>query len=184
MRADFRRIFREPRAPQVIDVVRHTFLNYGFQTLLVYRFGQWLLTGRSRLALWPFATFGLGIYYLLEILIRLLYDIHLDISVKIGSGLYIGHFGGIDVRQCILGEHCSLQQEVCIGTLPGETRGPTIGDHVWIGAHTKIYGPWQIGDGATIGAGSLVQRDVPPRCLALGSPFRILQKEFDNSVFL
>ena len=184
VRADFGRIFREPHAPRIIDVVRYVFLNYGFQALLVYRFGQWLLSGRRRLILWPFSTFGLGFYYLLEILIRLLYDIHLDLSAKIGSGLYIGHFGGIDVRQCILGEHCSLQQEVCIGPLSGETRGPTIGTRVWIGTHTQIYGPWQIGDDATIGAGSLVQQDVSPHCLVLGNPLRVLQKEFDNSLFL
>lgn len=184
MQADFRRLFKYSSAPKAVDIVRCIFRHYGFMALLVYRFGQWLRCGQCRLALWPFSTLGLGLYYLLEALIRLLFDIHLNISAKIGPGFYIGHFGGINVHKCVIGEHCSIQQQVRLGPLPGETQGPIIGNRVWIGAHTQIHGSWHIGDGATIGAGSVVHQNVPPRCLALGSPLRILRREFDNSMIL
>lgn len=182
--ADFKRVYLKQHTPDVAYFVRCFFCNYGFHALLVYRFGQWLRCGQRHLTLWLFSTFGLGLYYILEALIRLLYDIHLDLSAKIGPGLYIGHFGGIDLRHCILGENCAIQQEVRVGLRGGESRGPQIGNHVWIGAHTQIHGPLRIGDGATIGAGSVVQQDVSPRCLVLGCPLRILKREFNNSPFL
>ena len=46
----------------------------------------------------------------------------------------------------------------------------TIGDNVWIGGNTVILPGVTIGEGAVIGAGSLVTKDIPPRTLAFGRP--------------
>ena len=51
----------------------------------------------------------------------------------------------------------------------------TIGDYAWIGLNCIILTGVTIGEGAIIGAGSVVTRDVPPHCLAAGSPARVLR---------
>jgi serine acetyltransferase len=47
----------------------------------------------------------------------------------------------------------------------------------------EIRGDFSVGDGATIGAGAVVQ-DIPERCLALGSPGTGTQRDYDNQAFL
>ncbi|MCW1927557.1 acyltransferase [Bhargavaea beijingensis] len=49
-----------------------------------------------------------------------------------------------------------------------------IGDNVMIGANTTILPGVEIGDGATVSAASLVNRDIPPGSLAGGNPVRII----------
>jgi len=49
----------------------------------------------------------------------------------------------------------------------------TVGDEVWIGAGTVVFPGVSIGEGATIGAGSLVTADIPPHTLAYGQPCRV-----------
>lgn len=46
----------------------------------------------------------------------------------------------------------------------------TIEDNVWIGAHSTICGGVTIGKGSIIGAGSVVNRDIPPNAVAYGVP--------------
>lgn len=50
-----------------------------------------------------------------------------------------------------------------------------VGDGAWIGAGTIVLPGVTIGAGAVIGAGSVVTRDVPPGCLALGQPCRVVR---------
>lgn len=51
-----------------------------------------------------------------------------------------------------------------------------IGDYAWIGLNCIILKGVTIGEGAIVGAGSVVTRDVPPFCLAAGSPARVLRR--------
>ncbi len=51
--------------------------------------------------------------------------------------------------------------------------GPTIADHVTIGANATILPGVSIGEGAMVAAGSVVTKDVPSWTLAVGSPARI-----------
>ena len=50
--------------------------------------------------------------------------------------------------------------------------GITIGSHVWIACGANICGGVTIGDGAVIGAGSVVTHDIPAGYLAYGNPCR------------
>ena len=52
-----------------------------------------------------------------------------------------------------------------------------IGNHVWIGAGSVILKGVSIGDGAIVAAGSVVNRDVPPRTVAAGVPAGIKKEE-------
>lgn len=64
---------------------------------------------------------------------------------------------------------------------PGQERdrGVEIGDYAWIGMGSIILKGARIGEGAVIGAGSVVTRDVPPNCMAAGSPCRVIRMHAD-----
>ena len=55
-----------------------------------------------------------------------------------------------------------------------------IGNDVWIGECAFIKGGIKIGDGAIIGAGSIVTHDVPSYAIVGGAPARIIKLRFDN----
>lgn len=55
-----------------------------------------------------------------------------------------------------------------------------IGSDVWIGCNVTILRGCKIGDGAIIGANSLVNKDVPSYAIVVGSPARIVKYRFDN----
>ena len=52
----------------------------------------------------------------------------------------------------------------------------TIKKNAWIASNVVICGGVTIGEDAVIGAGSVVTRDIPPRCIAVGNPCRILRQ--------
>jgi lipopolysaccharide O-acetyltransferase len=56
----------------------------------------------------------------------------------------------------------------------------TIGKNVWIGEYVAILPGITIGDGAIIGAMSVVSRDIPANSIAVGSPARVIKK-FDET---
>jgi serine O-acetyltransferase len=153
--------------------------NQGLQALLAYRFGRWLLRAGRRFYLWPLLPIGWPSYYVLSRCARIAYDIRLEMSADIGPGFYIGHFGAIRVRSCRIGAHCSIGRLTNLSA-NSDGAGPTIGDRVWIGSHTQIVGPYRIGSGATVGAGTIVLFDVPEGVLCLGNPARLVMRNYDN----
>ena len=52
-----------------------------------------------------------------------------------------------------------------------------IGNNVWIGDKVAILGNVTIGDGAIIGANSVVTKDIPANAVAVGSPARIILQQ-------
>lgn len=57
-----------------------------------------------------------------------------------------------------------------------------IGNDVWIGQHAVILPGVHIGDGAVIGAQSVVGSDVAPYTIVIGNPARALRKRFDDEL--
>ena len=55
-----------------------------------------------------------------------------------------------------------------------------VGHDVWIGMNATILGGVKIGNGAVVGAGSVVTRDVPPYAIVAGNPARIVKYRFDE----
>lgn len=54
-----------------------------------------------------------------------------------------------------------------------------IGNDVWFGRHVIVLNGVTIGDGAVIGAGTVVSKDVPPYAVVVGNPMRIIKYRFD-----
>ena len=55
-----------------------------------------------------------------------------------------------------------------------------IGNDVWIASGTQILHKVSIGDGAVIGGGAVVTRDVPPYAIVAGVPAKIIKFRFDE----
>ena len=62
-------------------------------------------------------------------------------------------------------------------------KGDTVIDNdVWIGQHVTVMPGVHIGDGAIIGANSVVASDIPPYSIAVGNPCRVVKKRFDDEL--
>jgi virginiamycin A acetyltransferase len=62
-----------------------------------------------------------------------------------------------------------------------ESKGPiVIGNDVWIGAHSLVLSGSKIGDGAIIGANSVVNGEIPPYSIAVGSPAKVIKMRFNE----
>jgi serine O-acetyltransferase len=181
IRADIKRVLRYTDTMNSINVLYAFWINFGLRVLVIYRLGRWLSNNRKIWYFWPFTIPLYPAFWLLSIFARKAYGIDLDQSADIGPGLYINHFGGIEVRNCRIGSHCNIQQQVKLGTNKTSDKSLIIGQGVYIGAHSKIFSNVTVGDGATIGAGTLVSQNVPQRSLLLGNPSRITQTDYDNS---
>lgn len=102
-------------------------------------------------------------------------------GAKIGKNLFIDHGMGIVIGETAeIGDDVTLFHGVTLGGIggdKGEKRHPTIEDNVIIGAGAKILGPITIGEGAKVGANSVVLDDVPAGTTAVGAPARIIYKK-------
>ena len=63
--------------------------------------------------------------------------------------------------------------------LKGDT---VVGNDVWIGQHVTVMPGVHIGDGAIIGANSVVAKDIPPYSVAVGNPCRVVRKRFGDDL--
>lgn len=101
------------------------------------------------------------------------YLIDIPLSTSIGYGLYIGHPKCIVINGGTkIGNNVNLSQFLSIGT--NHDNPAVIGDNVYIGPMTCIVEDVKIGNNTTIGAGSVVTRNVPENATAAGSPAHVL----------
>ena len=63
--------------------------------------------------------------------------------------------------------------------LKGDT---VVGNDVWFGQNVTVLPGIHIGDGAIIGANSVVSKDIPPYSIAAGNPCRVVNKRFDDEM--
>lgn len=59
-----------------------------------------------------------------------------------------------------------------------------IEDGVWIGANSIVLSNANIGEGTVIGAMSLVNKEIPPYCIAAGIPAKIIKPRFQKKTDL
>lgn len=138
----------------------------GFHSLVAYRFAHWLWgQGRKCLALY------------LQNRISQAFGVDIHPAARIGSGIMIDHATGVVIGEtAVVGDDVSMLHAVTLGG-SGNTKGdrhPKIGNGVLIAAGAKILGNIAVGEGAKIGAGSVVLEPVPPHSTAVGVPAQII----------
>ncbi len=108
------------------------------------------------------------------------YGMEIFPSTEIGSGFYIGHFGGIIINPLAkIGKNCNISQGVTIGRKNrGKNAGvPTIGDQVYIGPGAKIMGGITIGNNVAIGANAVVADSFPDNSVIAGIPAKLVSQK-------
>lgn len=107
--------------------------------------------------------------------------------ITVGARTYINYGVSISAHQLVsIGEDCLIGQYVIINDndyhdivhkrhLP-PSRPVVIEDRVWLGARAIVLKGVRIGHDAVIGAGAVVTSDIPPRCVAVGVPARVVRQ--------
>ena len=114
-------------------------------------------------------------YWMLYRATETLTGISIPKSVEIGPGLRIYHFGNIFIHKDVkIGANCTLRQGVTLGNRFEGGPVPHLDDNVELGAYAQVLGGVRIGQGAKIGAMSVVLEDVPAGATAVGVPARLV----------
>src|SRR6266850_2616329 len=145
-----------------------------------YKYNFWMRTSRYA-STNPLLKYT--IYPVARIMLRHLaykFGISIPYHTQIGSGFYIGHFGGIVVNgKSVIGKNCNISQGVTLGQANrGKNKGyPILGDNVYIGPGAKIIGAVKIGNNVAIGANCVVTKDIPDNSVVVGIPGRVISQE-------
>lgn len=107
-------------------------------------------------------------------------NIRLGKRVFINSGCVLQDQGGVTIGDdCLIGHNATfatLDHDLDPARRADMHPAPiTLGRNVWVGANVTVLRGVTIGDDAAIGAGSLVNKDVPGGAVAVGSPARVVR---------
>lgn len=113
----------------------------------------------------------------------------------LGSNIYIGQGGFVnyglvvtDIAEVHIGNNVLIgpRVQLCAAGHPilAENRAAPvscgepihIGNQVWLGAGTIVLGGVTIGDNSVIGAGSVVNKDIPANVVAVGNPCKVIKQ--------
>ncbi|HEY4778931.1 MAG TPA: serine O-acetyltransferase EpsC [Solirubrobacterales bacterium] len=104
---------------------------------------------------------------------RVMTGVEIHPAAVIGNEFFIDHGAGVVIGETArIGNRVTLYQGVTLGGT-GFQRGkrhPTLGDNVTVGSGAKLLGPIDVGDGAKVGANTVVVEDVPPGATVVGNP--------------
>lgn len=110
-------------------------------------------------------------------------------QIRVGRRFFANfNFTVLDEAPVTIGDDCFIGPNVSIYTACHDTdpvernsrhewaEPVTIGDSVWIGGNVTILPGVSIGDNVTIGAGSVVTKDIPDNVIAAGNPCRVIRR--------
>lgn len=130
----------------------------------------------------PKWVFVLTIPYLIfyRVFVEWVLGIELPWNLRMGPRARLFHGVGLIVNdQVQIGSGVVLRHCTTIGVAKtavfGDAAVPVIGDNVDIGSNVVIIGTVRIGNGAKIGAGSVVVKDVPAHAVVVGNPAKIIK---------
>ena len=162
---DIRTVFaKDPAAKETLEVI---FCYPGLHALWLHRIAHWLWI---RKLLFPAR--------LLSHISRFLTGVEIHPGASIGRRFFIDHGMGVVIGETTeIGDGVLLYQGAVLGgtSLKKEKRHPTIENNVVIGAAAVLLGPITVGEGARIGANSVVVKSVPPGAVVVGVPGRIME---------
>ena len=167
---------RDPAARSTLEIM----LCYpGYHALVVHRLSHWLWKQKIYLLARFFSYLG-----------RIVTAIEIHPGAEIGRRFVIDHGTGVVVGEtAIVGDDVTLYHSVTLGgTSPavdshdqvGQKRHPTLKDGAIIGSGAAVLGPITIGEGARVGANSVVTKDIPAFVTAVGIPAKVIMPR-DNS---
>jgi serine O-acetyltransferase len=161
---------RDPACPDPLTPLLYF---KGFQALVCYRVAHHLwLHQRQELALY------------LQSLISETFAVDIHPAAKIGCGILLDHATGFVAGETtVIENNVSILHEVTLGGT-GKERGdrhPKVRSGVLLGAGAKILGNVEIGQGAKVGAGSVVLKDVPEHTSVAGVPAQVIGKASEVS---
>jgi serine O-acetyltransferase len=161
---------RDPACPDVLTPLLYF---KGLQSLVCYRVAHDLWSsGRTEFALY------------LQSLISETFAVDIHPAAKIGCGILLDHATGFVAGEtAVIEDNVSILHEVTLGGT-GKDRGdrhPKVRSGVLLGAGAKILGNVEIGEGAKVGAGSVVLKDVPAHTSVAGVPAQIIGRASEVS---
>ncbi|MBK7767683.1 MAG: serine O-acetyltransferase [Sulfuritalea sp.] len=167
MREDLDCVFgRDPAARSRLEVL----LTYpGLHAILLHRLAH-VLWERG----WRFAGRWLAC------VARFLTNVEIHPGAAIGRRFFIDHGAGVVIGETAeIGDDCTLYHGVTLGGTSWNKgkRHPTLGKGVVVGAGAKILGAIRVGDGARVGANSVVIREVAAGRTAIGIPARLVGEQ-------
>ena len=164
VRADLLAVLERDSACQEIYI---PFLYFkGFHALQCHRVAHWL---------WSQGRESLGLFLQNRVSTEFGVDIHP--AARLGSGILLDHATGLVIGEtAVVGNNVSILQSVTLGGTGKDEgdRHPKIGDGVLISAGAKILGNICVGEGAKVGAGSVVLEEVPPHTTVAGVPAKVV----------
>ncbi|MDW7646339.1 MAG: hypothetical protein SCI25_15015 [Desulfuromonadales bacterium] len=146
----------------------------GQKVVLRYRVAKWLyLRGYRKLSLLLFRNLENG------------YGVYISPNASIGIGLKLPHPTGIVIGNGVtIGENCTIYQQVTFGgARMGDAQKnhyPQIGNDVVVFAGAKLIGNIFVHSRSVIGANSVVIKDVPEGCIAVGVPAKIKETKIHS----
>jgi serine O-acetyltransferase len=151
----------DPASPGLLPVL----LNFkGYLALQAWRVSNWLWRQDRRNLALLFQSASSGAL-----------QVSIHPSAEIGAGVFLDHGTGIVIGPfASIGDNVTILQSVTIGRKADRLdQAPRIGRGVLLGSGAMVIGPIHVGDLAKVGAGALVDRDVPAGCTAVGDPMRL-----------
>lgn len=109
---------------------------------------------------------------------RFLTGIEIHPGARVGRRVFIDHGMGVVIGETAeVGDDCLLYKGVVLGgtSLDRGKRHPTLRRGVTVGSNACILGPIEIGEGARVGAGSVVVKPVPAEATVVGVPGRVVR---------
>jgi serine O-acetyltransferase len=109
---------------------------------------------------------------------RMLTNIDIHPGATIGQRFFIDHGAGVVIGETAeIGDDCTLYHGVTLGGTSWSRgkRHPTLASGVMVGAGAKVLGPIRLGEGARVGANSVVGRDVPANRTVVGIPAKVVR---------
>lgn len=134
----------------------------GIHALASYRISHWLWNEKRAL---------LAVH--LQNRISEIFGVDIHPAARIGKGVLMDHATSIVIGEtAVVGDNVSMLHEVTLGGTGKATgdRHPKVRQGVLIGAGAKVLGNVEVGEGAKIGAGSVVLTDMPPHSTFAGVP--------------